>query len=206
MIFLGDPVTEASDFGVCLILPVAILLYTWYRILCNHSKHPIPCKVMAVLIVCTVFILAMLPLGLLSFAFWVSIVILVFPFGFGVSALLNRLLYQRCSSYTEGTITDIRHVKIKSQYSVSSTYYYPIITFYVDGVQYNEESSFPCDPDEVGNTCWVRYNPNDPHEITQEQYEKGIDKLLFVLSMILLCVALIFIIIGISDIVYLLRQ
>ena len=205
MIFLGDPVTEAADFGVYLILPVAILLYTWYRILCNHSKHPIPCKVMAVLIVCTVFILAMLPLGLLSFAFWVSIDILVFPFGFGVSALLNRLLYQRCSSYTEGTITDIQHYKIKTKYT-TSTYYYPIITFYVDGVQYNEALSFNCDPDDLGNTCWVRYNPNDPHEITQEQYEKGINKLWFALSVILLCVASIFIIIGISDLVCLLRQ
>lgn len=195
-----------SEYGLVLIPPIVILLIIWYWILREHSKNPLSRKVMAMLIACTVFIIAMFPLGVLSLKFWFSTCFLVFPFLFGINKLFSNLTYKRCSAYTEGTITDIRRVENRIKYGVVYYMYYPIVSFCVDGVEYKVELHSLCEPDSIGDTLWIRYNPNDPHEITQEQYEKGIDKLRFALSVILLCVASIFIIIGISDLVCLLRQ
>lgn len=206
MIFFGNSVTEPTDYILLLIAPIVILLFIWYWILREHSKNPLSRKVMAMLIACTVFIVAMFPLGLLSLAFWFSTFFLVVPLFFVVNKLFSNLTYKRCSAYTEGTITDIRQVKIRIKYGVVYYTHHPIISFCVDGVEYKVELHFPCEPDELGNTCWIRYNPNDPHEITQEQYEKGMDKLVSVLSVILLCGAVFFIIGGITDIAILLRQ
>ena len=161
---------------------------------------------MAMLIACTVFIVAMFPLGLLSLAFGFSTIFLVFPFFFGVNKLFSNLTYKRCSAYTEGTITDIRRVENRIKYGVVYYMYYPIVSFCVDGVEYKVELHSLCEPDSIGESRWIRYNPNDPHEITQEKYEKGADKLISVLCVILLCIALFFIIGGITDIAILLRQ
>ena len=197
--YLEVPIAEALDRYAWLILSSAFLLFTWCQILRNHRKHPLPRKVMAVLIAYTVFTAAMLPLGLLSAAFCITFFCLVFPFFFSVGSLFSRLRDQRCSAYTEGTVTNIRRDRSHSG-KAKAIYYFPTITFYVNEERYSAESPISCDPDELGKTCWVKYNPNDPHEITQEQYENGGDKLFFIIGIIFLCVALISFIIGIVNI------
>jgi hypothetical protein len=196
-----------AEYGLVLIPPIVILLIIWYGILRNHSKNPLSRKVMAILIACTVFIIAMFPLGVLSLKFWFSTCFLVLSFLFGINKLFSNLSYKRCSAYTEGTITDVQRVdiRVKSGFVVYHTYL-PIISFFVDGVEYKVELNIFSKPEEIGNTIRIRYNPNDPHEITQEQYGKGADKLISVLCVILLCIALFFIIGGITDIAILLRQ
>lgn len=207
MIMFGNPVTEATWYGLSMILPAGILMLIWCWILREHIKNPLSRKVMAMLIACTVFIVAMFPLGLLSLAFGYSTIFLVFPFFFGVNKLFSNLSYKRCSAYTEGTITDMQRVDIRGKYgAVVYHAYHPIISFFVDGVEYKVELHSLCEPDSIGESRWIRYNPNDPHEITQEKYEKGADKLISVLCVILLCIALFFIIGGITDIAILLRQ
>jgi hypothetical protein len=195
-----------SEYGLGMIPPIVILLFIWYWILREHSKNPLSRKVMAMLIACTLFIIAMFPLGVLSLKFCFSTCFLVFPFLFGINKLFSNLSYKRCSAYTEGTITDMQRVDIRGKYGVVYHAYHPIIRFFVDGVEYKVEMHIFSEPEEIGNTLWIRYNPNDPHEITQEQYEKGADKLISVLCVILLCIALFFIIGGITDIAILLRQ
>ena len=206
MIMFGNPVTEATWYGLSMILPAGILMLIWCWILREHIKNPLSRKVMAMLIASTVFIVAMFPLGLLSLAFGFSTIFLVFPLFWGVNKLFSDLTYKRCSAYTEGTITDIRRVENRIKYGVVYYMYYPIVSFCVDGVEYKVELHSLCEPDSSGESRWIRYNPNDPHEITQEKYEKGADKLISVLCVILLCIALFFIIGGITDIAILLRQ
>lgn len=206
MIFFGNTVTDATGYCVSMFLPAGILMLIWCWILREHIKNPLSRKVMAMLIACTVFIVAMFPLGLLSLAFGYSTIFLVFPFFFGVNKLFSNLTYKRCSAYTEGTITDIRRVENRIKYGVVYYMYYPIVSFCVDGVEYKVELHSLCEPDSIGESRWIRYNPNDPHEITQEQYRKVADKLISVLCVILLCIALFFIIGGITDIAILLRQ
>lgn len=195
-----------SEYGLGMIPPILILLFIWYWILREHSKNPLSRKVMAILIAFTVFIIAMFPLGVLSLKFCFSTCFLVFPFLFGINKLFSNLSYKRCSAYTEGTITDMQRVDIRIKYGFVYHAYQPIISFFVDGVEYKVELHFFSKPEEIGNTLWIRYNPNDPHEITQEQYGKGADKLISVLCVILLCIALFLIIGGIADIAILLRQ
>lgn len=206
MIMFGNPVTDATGYGISMILPVGILMVIWYWILREHSKNPLSRKVMAMLIACTVFIVAMFPLGLLSLAFGFSTIFLVFPLFWGVNKLFSNLSYKRCSAYTEGTITDIRRVERRIKYGVVYYVYYPIVSFCVDWVEYKVELHSLCEPDSIGESRWIRYNPNDPHEITQEKYGKGADKLISVICVILICIALFFIIGGITDIAILLRQ
>lgn len=207
MIFFGNTVTDATGYGVSMILPAGILMLIWCWILREHSKNPLSRKVMAILIACTVFIIVMFPLGVLSLKFCFSTCFLVLSFLFGINKLFSNLSYKRCSAYTEGTITDMQRVDIRRKYSGFVYHaYLPIISFFVDGVEYKVELPIFSKPEEIGNTLWIRYNPNDPHEITQEKYEKGADKLISVLCVILLCIALFFIIGGITDIAILLRQ
>ena len=95
-----------AEYGLVLIPPIVILLFIWYGILRKHSKNPLSRKVMAILIACTVFIIAMFPLGVLSLKFCFSTCFLVLSFLFGINKLFSNLSYKRCSAYTEGTITD----------------------------------------------------------------------------------------------------
>ena len=63
-----------------------------------------------------------------------------------------------------------------------------------------------CSREELYKPCWVKYNPNDPHEITQEQYENSSKKVLLVVGIILLCVSVICVFIGIADIAWMLGE
>ena len=134
-----------SEYGLVLIPPIVILLIIWYWILREHSKNPLSRKVMAMLIACTVFIIAMFPLGVLSLKFWFSTCFLVFPSLFAINKLFSNLTYKRCSAYTEGTITDIRRVENRIKYGVVYYMYYPIVSFCVDGVEgYTTEVGTAC--------------------------------------------------------------
>ena len=198
---LAIPDTEISEYFTFLDLPaVLFLLFVWYLILKEHSKQPLPRKLMAGLIAYTVFAVAMLPLGLLSAAFYFTFYLLVLSLLLNVNTLCAYLQDQRCSAYTEGTITDIRRVKQKGLYGVVSYWNYPTVTFDVNGEPYSVELPVPCEPDEIGNTRWIKYNPSDPQDITQEEYEKGLSKLFFGIGVLLLCAALISFIIGIVNI------
>lgn len=191
------PGFEWLEQYVWLILPLAFLGITWYHILQNYKKHPFPRTVMAALIAYTAFdVLLLVPGVLWSGFFFVTFLCLAFPFFLGVGNWLSRQRDRRCSAYTEGTVSDLRRCMTRKQVC-----YYPIIVFYVNGERYCEESPVPCTQEEFGKTCWVKYNPNDPHEITQEQYDDG-DKVFRVISIILLCVATLCAIIGIADIAY----
>lgn len=202
---LAIPDTEASEYFAFLVLPaVLLLLIVWHLILKEHSKQPLPRKLMAGLIAYTVFAAAMLPLGLLSAAFYFTFYLLVLPLLLNVSTLCAYLQGQRCSAYTEATVTDIRRVRSERVYSGVIYYYSPTVTFDVNGVQYSVELSVSCEPDALGNTMWIKYNPSDPQDITQEEYEKGLSKLFFGIGVLLLCAALISFIIGIVNIVSLL--
>ena len=198
---LAIPDTETSEFFTFLDLPaVLLLLFVWYLILKEHSKQPLPRKLMAGLIAYTVFAAAMLPLGLLSVAFYFTFHLLVLPLLLNVNTLCAYLQDQRCSAYTEATITDIRRVRQEGKYGVVTYWNYPTVTFDVNREPYSVELPVPCEPDEIGNTRWIKYNPSDPQDITQEEYEKGLSKLVFGIGVLLLCAALISFIIGIVNI------
>ncbi|MBQ7320979.1 MAG: hypothetical protein IJW99_02670 [Clostridia bacterium] len=201
---LAIPDTETSEYFPLGVIPVVLLLFAWHLILKEHSKQPLPRKLMTALIAYTVFATAMLPLGLLSVAFYFTFDLLVLPLLLNVNTLCAYLQGQRCSAYTEATITDIRRVRQESKYGVVSYWNYPTVTFDVNGESYSVELHVPCEPDEIGNTRWIKYNPSDPQDITQEEYEKGLDKLFFGIGVLLLCAALISFIIGIVNIVSLL--
>ena len=198
---LAIPDTETSEYFTFLDLPaVLFLLFVWHLILQEHRKQPLPRKLMAGLIAYTVFAVAMLPLGLLSAAFYFTFHLLVLPLLLNVNTLCAYLQGQRCSAYTEATVTDIRRVKQKGLYGVVTYWNYPTVTFDVNGEQYSVELHVPCEPDEIGNTRWIKYNPSDPQDITQEEYEKGLSKLVFGIGVLLLCAALISFIVGIVNI------
>ena len=201
---LSIPDTETSEHFALGVIPVVLLLFAWHLILKEHSKQPLPRKLMTALIAYTVFATAMLPLGLLSVAFYFTFDLLVLPLLLNVNTLCAYLQGQRCSAYTEATITDIRRIRQESKYGVVSYWNYPTVTFDVNGESYSVELHVPCEPDEIGNIRWIKYNPSDPQDITQEEYEKGLDKLFFGIGVLLLCAALISFIIGIVNIVSLL--
>jgi len=199
---LAIPDTETSEYFTFLDLPaVLLLLFVWYLILKEHSKQPLPRKLMAGLIAYTVFAVAMLPLGLLSVAFYFTCHLLVLSLLLNVNTLCAYLQDQRCSAYTEATITDIRRVRQEGKYGIVTYWNYPTVTFDVNGEPYSVELPVPCEPDEIGNTRWIKYNPSDPQDITQEEYEKGLSKLFLGIGVLLLCAALISFVIGIVNIV-----
>lgn len=198
---LAVPDTETSEyFAFLVLLAVLLLLFVWHLILQDHSKQPLPRKLMAGLIAYTVFAAVMLPLGLLSVAFFITFFLLVLALLLNVNTLCGRLQNHRCCAYTEATVTDIRRVKAHHRYHIYT--YHPTVTFKVNGEVYNVELSVSCEPDAIGNTMWIRYNPDDPHDITQEEYETGLSKLFFIVGIILLCAALISLIIGIVNVVF----
>lgn len=200
------PGFEWMERYVWVILPLALLGITWSQIIHNHRKHPLSRKMMSVLICYTVFTVVLLVLGVLwHVAFCFTFFCLTFPVCLGISRWFSRQRDRRCSAYTEGTITHIRRDS-SGRHVGRHVSYYPTITFYVGEERYSAESPVSCDPKEMGKTCWVKYNPNDPHEITQEDYEEGTDKVFLVLGIIFLCIALISFIIGIVDGIYLLLQ
>ena len=194
--------TETSGLArmeqyVWLILPVAFLGVMWRQILQTHIKYSLPDKMMAALIVYTVFdLLLLIPGVLCSIAFLIAFLCLTFVFCTYVHTWLSKQRDKRCSAYTEGTVSDLRLVKSRNRVC-----YFPTIVFYVDGERYCEESNVSCSREELGKTCWVKYNPDDPHEITQEQYENGEARVLRIIEIMLLCVSAICLIVGISEIV-----
>ena len=183
--------------------PILLLIFLgiiWHNILQNHKKHPIPRTRMVILIVYTAFDVLLLILGILySVAFLFTFFCLTFVFFTYMHGWFSRQRDKRCTAYTEGTVSDLRRVTTQRQVS-----YYPTIVFYVDGERYSEESPVSCSREELGKPCWVKYNPNDPHEITQEQYESGGKKVLLIVGIILICVAAICLCVGIADIAWML--
>lgn len=183
--------------------PILLLIFLgiiWHNILQNHKKHPIPRTRMVILIVYTAFDVLLLILGILySVAFLFTFFCLTFVFFTYMHGWFSRQRDKRCTAYTEGTVSDLRRVTTQRQVS-----YYPTIVFYVDGERYSEESPVSCSREELGKSCWVKYNPNDPHEITQEQYESGGKKVLLIVGIILICVAVICLCVGIADIAWML--
>ena len=183
-----------------LVLPLIFWGVIWRQILTNHKKHPIPLGIMSTWIAYTVLTISLLILGVLwSGAFFVAFVCLTFSMFVWIQNWFSRQRDKRCTAYTEGTVVSLRRVTTRNRIC-----YYPTIVFYVDGERYCEESPVSCSQEELYKSCWVKYNPNDPHKITQEQYDDGGKKVLLVVGIILLCVSVICVFIGIANIAWML--
>jgi Ca2+/Na+ antiporter len=187
---------------VWLILPLIFLGIMWHNILQNHKKHPLSRTMMAALIAYTAFdVLLLIPGVFYSIAFLIAFFCLTFVFFTYLHGWFSHQRDKRCTAYTEGTVSNLRRVTTRNRIC-----YYPTIVFYVDGERYCEESPVSCSHEELGKSCWVKYNPNDPHEITQEQYERNETRVFHVIAVMLLCVAVICLIVGISEMASILKK
>ena len=185
-----------------LLLPLIFLGVMWSRILQTHKKYPLSSKMMAALITYTAMdLLLLIPGVLCAFAFLIAFFCLTFTFCSYIHNWLSKQRDQRCTAYTKGTVSNLRLVKSRNRVR-----YFPTIVFYADGERYSAESNVSCSREELGKTCWVKYNPNDPHEITQEQYENSEARVLLAIEIMLLFVAVICLIVGISEIVSMLSS
>lgn len=73
---------------------------------------------------------------------------------------------KRCTAYTLGTITGVKHVRVGKVMG-----YVPTVSYTVNGVEYSGDYSFARQSKnyyKIGDEFWVMYNPENPGEFTQE--------------------------------------
>jgi len=75
----------------------------------------------------------------------------------------------RCSSYTKGTVSSVTR-QIQKKGFRKKTLYFPTVSFEADGKTIN--ILYQPTPDEneyhAGDSFWVMYNPQNPHEVYQD--------------------------------------
>ena len=88
----------------------------------------------------------------------------LFLLGFGQiflsSYVVMRTKRARCTKYVAGRVTDtVRHPKVGVL---------PVISYVIGGVPYRVEGNVGRQNYKLGEEIWVYFNPDDPHEATQE--------------------------------------
>ena len=180
-----------------ILFPLIPLVFSWGILLQERKKALVPKSMYITAIVQTVLTLPAVAMYFFNFA--TPLLIAVF---LGLSCTFELVIrvraqkYRRCTAYTEGKIVDLVF-----HGSGGGTSCYPIISFGVNGRYYTVESNVPCSRDAKGGTCWLKYNPNDPNEITQEEYGQTTKKVLRILSIVCLAIAAIILVIAAAELI-----
>ena len=99
-----------------------------------------------------------------------SMLFVLFPLGFGQiflsSYIVMRTKRARCTKYVAGQVSGtVHHPKMGVL---------PIISYVIGGETYRVEGNVGRPSYKLGEEIWVYFNPDDPHEATQELPSKGI--------------------------------
>ena len=179
------------------LFPLASLFFSWGILLPERRKNPVPRAMLAIAIVQTALTVSAVIacfFGLVAPLF--TALFFGLPCTFWLITRAREQKYHRCTGYTEGKIVDLVF-----HGTGGGTSCYPVISFGVDGKYYTAESDVPCSRNEKGKTCWVKYNPADPNEITQEEYGQMTKKVFRILSVICLVIAVISLFITVAELV-----
>ncbi len=170
---------------IFILFPLISLFFSWGILLQERKKAPVPKSMYIIAIVQTSFTVPAVAANFFGLA--MPLLIAVF---LGLSCTFELVIrvreqkYRRCTAYTEGKIVDLVFHGSGAGQSC-----HPIISFGASGRYYTVESNVPCSRDAKGETCWLKYNPNDPNEITQEGYDQTTKKVLRILSIVCLAIA-----------------
>ena len=180
-----------------ILFPLIHLIFSWGILLQEYKKASVPKSMYITAIIQTAFTIS----AIITYLFeWIAP--LLFAFFFGLPCTFQLVIrareqkYRRCTAYTEGKVVDLVFHGSGAGQSC-----HPVISFAVNGRYYTVESNVSCSRDEKGKTCWLKYNPNNPNEITQEEYGQTTKKVLRILSIICLAIAAIILIVTAAELI-----
>ena len=126
-------------------------------------KPPVPVAVRRLLFIVAVLSdLAAAAVGLLLQEKGMLFTLFLLGFGqiFLSSYIVMRTKRARCTKYVAGRVTDtVRHPKVGVL---------PVISYVIGGESYRVEGNVGRHSYKLGEEIWVYFNPDDPHEATQE--------------------------------------
>lgn len=131
-------------------------------------KPPVPVAVRRLLFAVAILSdLAAVAVGLLTREEGMLFTLFLLGFGqiFLSSYIVMRTKRARCTKYVAGRVTDtVRHPKVGVL---------PVISYVIGGESYRVEGNVGRQSYKLGEEIWVYFNPDDPHEATQELPKGG---------------------------------